>query len=196
MFHIETIKETSASENWDWSNVILFTVDVKALYPSICYEFLAKAIKYVFDTCTTWVSEVKTLLIELVMYTLENQQLFWNDMFYILNKGIPTGSKHAVPLANMFLSFILIDALKTDDVLKESFDSKIKLWKRFIDDGTGIFIGSISDFLEFYTLLQVAFRKYNLELTCDTDSYTVTTDGLIEKATKQITFLDVRIIYV
>ena len=193
LFHIETIKETSASENWDWSNVILFTVDVKALYPSICYDFLAEAIQYVFDTCTTWTPEVKALLIELIMYTLENQQLFWNDMFYILNKGIPTGSKHAVPLANMFMSFILIDALKTDEALKEMFDSKIKLWKRFIDDGTGIFAGSISDFLEFYTLLQVAFGKYNLELTCDTDSYSVTTDGLVEKATKQITFLDVEL---
>ena len=93
------------------------------------------------------------------MYTLENQQLFWNGLFYLLNKGIPTGSKHAVPLANMLLSFILIDALNTDVRLKEIFDTKIKLWKRYIDDGTSIFTGNISEFIKFYTLLQVAFRK-------------------------------------
>ena len=139
------------------------------------------------------IPEAKAILIELIMYTLENQQLFWNGLFYLLNKGIPTGSKHAVPLANMLLSFILIDGLNTDVRLKEIFDTKIKLWKRYIDDGTGIFTGNISEFIKFYTLLQVAFRKYNLELTCETDSFIFTAEGLVEKATKQLTFLDIEI---
>ena len=32
---IETIKEISAIGNWDWRNIILFIVDVKALYPFV-----------------------------------------------------------------------------------------------------------------------------------------------------------------
>ena len=107
-----------------------------------------------------------------------------------LKQGIATGAKHAVPLANILLSFIMIDMLNNNPL----FDSDIKLWKRFIDDGVGVFNGSINDFLGFFRLLQESFRKFDLEITCDTDTHTISENGTVsEKQDKYITFLDVEV---
>ena len=43
----------------------------------------------------------------------------------MLSQGIATGAKHAVPLANIFLSFIVKDMLDEDEVLASQFDSKL-----------------------------------------------------------------------
>ena len=191
--HIESVKQQAIIEEWDWKNFILFNIDVKALYPSVKFKFLCKALHDVFDTCTTWSEQSKNVLVDLIIYTLENQQISWNGNFYLLKQGIATGAKHAVPLANILLTFILKDALKFNESLKSSFDNEIKLWKRYIDDGTGIYEGTIEDFMHFYRLLQDSFKKFDLDITCDTDTHTVTDTGVIEKSNKFITFLDVEI---
>ena len=74
----------------------------------------------------------------------------WNGDYYILKQGIATGTKHAVPLANILLSCIVIDMKNNNSELGNLFDSSVKLWKRFIDDGVGVFKGSIDDFLSFF----------------------------------------------
>ena len=73
-------------------------------------------------------------LIEVILYTLETQQIYWNSKYYTLNQGIPTGGKHSLPLANIFLSYILISSLEFDLNLKHNFHENIKLWCRYIDD--------------------------------------------------------------
>ena len=128
------------------------------------------------------------------MYTLENQQIYWNSIYYILNQGIPTGGKHSVPLANIFLSFILRNSLDTQLDFKSNFCENIKLWKRFIDDCGGIYHGNITTFLNWFNLLKSCFRRFDLDLTCDTDSHNITSDGVVsEKVDKCITFLDIDI---
>ena len=149
----------------------------------------------VFDKCTTWSTEVKHLLVELTLYTLENQQVLWNEKYFQLNQGLPTGAKHSVPLANILLTFILLSALDiTGSSLLDLFTSKVKLWKRYIDDCTGVFKGHIDDFKQFFQLLQSAFSKFGLELTCETDGYIQFKDNsFVEKANQAITFLDVEL---
>ena len=191
--HIEELKKKASEEHWNWKDYVLFTVDVKALYPSVKFNSLKLSLIAVFDKCTTWGSEVKHLLVELILYTLENQQVCWNGKYYKLNQGLPTGAKHSVPLANILLSFILLSALDTNRSLSELFDSKLILWKRYIDDCTGIFKGRIDEFKQFYALLQNAFRKFGLELTCETDSHTCKENDFIEKDIKFITFLDIEL---
>ena len=44
-------------------------------------------------------------MFEIIFYTLQNQQLKWNDTIYLLKQGIPTGAKHSVPLANNLLTY-------------------------------------------------------------------------------------------
>ena len=46
----------------------------------------------------------------------------------MLNKGIPTGGKHCVPLANIFLTYILRDLLNTNPDFRIQFETNIKLY--------------------------------------------------------------------
>ena len=193
LFHLEQTKDIALSENWNWDDMIVFSIDVKALYPSVNFEFLEKAINNAFDTCTAWSTEVKDTLVALILHTLKRQQVRWNGFYYMLNRGIPTGSKHAVPLANIFLTFIILDALSTDDNLRRSFDVQVKLWKRYIDDCSGIFHGNITEFMSFFRSLQAAFSKYGLELTCETDSYSVSDGCTTVKSDQFSTFLDMEL---
>ena len=110
----------------------------------------------------------------------------------MLNQGVPTGGKHSVPLANILLCYIFVHALENEVEFRDSFESLIYLWKRFIDDCCGIFKGPIVEFLKWFTLLKSVFMRYSLELTCDTDSHTINdSNEHFEKQDKVITFLDV-----
>ena len=188
---LEVLK-TSAKQ-WDWEDTIIFTIDVKALYPSVKFEHLRKALNHVFDSYTTWSDAIRETLVDLILYTLENQQIRWDGKFYMLNQGLPTGAKHSVPLANIFMSFIVLEALRSCPELDTLFASKVKLWKRFIDDGVGVFLGNITEFYNFFQLLQSVFRRYDLELTCDTDSHTVDASGINVKQECCVSFLDIEL---
>ena len=163
----EKVNETAASENWNFDDILMFGIDVAALYPSVQFEYLKLALNDCFDSCTNWSQHVKSILVELIMYTLENQQLYWNQMYYILNKGIPTRGKHCVPLANIFLSYIIKNLLRTDLIFRNEFENSVKLWKRYIDDCGGVFLGQ-SNFERFFTTLEEQFNKFGLQLTHET----------------------------
>ena len=187
------IRVLSQNENWDWENVTIFTIDVKALYTSIKFEFMKKALLKCFQDCTTWSSDVISILIEIIMYTLNNQQIIWNNQYHMLSQGVPTGAKHSVPLANILLTFIILELLNSDNNFKSKFDAFVKLWKRFIDDCGGIFLGNIGSFLHFFKNLSEHFRKFSLELTCDTDTHKIDGENVMEKDDKTISFLDIEI---
>ena len=193
LYEIECIKTTAMEENWDWENMTLFTIDVKALYPSVKYDFLKTALKHCFQVCTDWNSYNIDILISIIMYTLSNQQVMWNNLYHMLNQGIPTGAKHSVPLANIFLTFILLELYNKNIDFKNNFESKLKLWKRFIDDCGGIIHGKIDIFADFFQKLRSHFNRFDLDLTCDTDTHVINDDTVIEKNEKFVTFLDMEI---
>ena len=131
---IENLNEKIRNEHWNIGKATLFMVDVKALYPSVKLPLLKIALISCFKETTDWTDTTITILVNLIMYTLEHQQIQWNGQFYKLNQGIPTGAKHCVPLANIFLTYIIKELLKKDSTFKHTFDTNIKIWKRFIDD--------------------------------------------------------------
>ena len=122
LLRLERVKNIAVEENWVLSCNILFSVYVKALYPSVKFDKLVIALEHRFKKCTTWSHDVINSLIEVILYTLENQQIYWGSKYYTLNQGIPTGGKHSVPLANIFLSYILISSLGSDPNFKHNFD--------------------------------------------------------------------------
>ena len=107
----------------------------------------------------------------------------------MLCRGIATGAKHSVPLANILLSFIMLSAVEEDP----AFMSQLKLWVRYIDDCNGIFMGTIQEFKAWFQKLQVIFRRYSLELTCDTHSHYCVERDFIPKVEEGVTFLDMDI---
>ena len=105
-------KNVAKAQHWVWDNHVLFTIDVKALYPSVKFVHLQKALMHAFTKCTVWPNEVKDTLIKLIIYTLENQQILWDSKFYLLCQGLPTGVKHSLPLANLFFIFYYARSIK------------------------------------------------------------------------------------
>ena len=142
----------------------MFGIDVQALYPSVNFEHLATAIVDCLNSCTDWSLPVKSLLLEIIIYTLEEQQIVWNGGYYKLNKGIPTGGRHCVPLANILLTYILKDLVKSNIKFRMEFETNLKLWKRFIDDCAGVHIGR-DNFLNFFNMLNEHCNKFDLNLT-------------------------------
>ena len=177
---ISNLNKKVELEHYDINNMLMFSIDVKALYPSVKFLHLQVALKYCFETVTNWSDSFINTLIKLIIYTLEHQQIKWNDVFYMLTQGIPTGGKHCVPLANIFLTFILITLIKSDSVFKSIYDTNLKLWQRYIDDCLGIFMGKSKLFDKYFSKLKAQFKKYDLDLT-------------IEKSYTDIVILDIEI---
>ena len=186
---IEEVKSTAVEEMWDWDMITLFTIDVKAFYPSVKFEFLEIVLTNCFQGCTNWNPYNIDILITIIMYTLSNQQISWLNHYYVLNQGIPTGAKHSIPLAKNFLTFILLGLLNS--IFKMTFESNMKLWKRFIDDCGSMISGNIEVFLSFFQMLHTHFNKYALDLTCDSDTYIIDNENIREKGEKHATFLDI-----
>ena len=167
---LECIQDTNdkiIQEHWDLNKAILFSIDVKALYPSVKLEYLKKALTESFKEWTDWSHTNITILVNIIMYTLENQQIYWNGDFYKLNQGIPTGAKHCVPLANILLTFIIRELMKEDEMFASMVKENIKIWKRFIDDVLGMFLGRERAFKNYLKKLVNKFKKYGLELTSE-----------------------------
>ena len=186
--HIESINDRPDT---NWNEVILFTIDVKALYPSIKFVYLFDSLKDCFKCCTKWNSRQIATVLELIFYTLQNQQIQWDNKIYTLKQGLLTGGKHSVPLANIFLTYILRQLLRTDNVFKNIFTQEILLWKRFIDDGGGASKGDIHSFIRWFGILQEHFGTFELELTADTDTHAIVNGNPVEKEIKEATFLDI-----
>ena len=51
---IEQIKTIATEELWDWDKKTLFTIVVKAFYPSVKYDLLESALRKCFQVCTNW----------------------------------------------------------------------------------------------------------------------------------------------
>ena len=129
----------------------------------------------------------------MIFYTLQHQQLKWNNNIYLLKQGIPTGAKHSVPLANIFLTYIMRTLLQTNQTFNNIFNNNIVLWKRFIDDGGGISRGNIEYFMYWNGILKEHFRKFELELTADTDSHSIDGNNYTLKDSSLSTYLDIDI---
>ena len=177
---IEEINSRIEEEDWDLKIATLFSVDVKALYPSVKLHHLKKALLESFEEFTDWSPTCIQILVNIIMYTLENQQIKWEEKLYMLNQGIPTGAKHCVPLANIFLTFIIKGLINKDQHFRKMFEENVKIWKRFIDDCLGMFLGRKRGFDKFYDKLKKQFKMYDLELT-------------MEMSEERITMLDLEI---
>ena len=165
---IEDTNKKIEEEQWNLIKATLFSIDVKALYPSVKLTHLKKALTESFQNWTDWSKTSITILVNIIMYTLENQQIRWNGSLYMLNQGIPTGAKHCVPLANIFLTFIFRELIKSDQSFEKMFLENLKIWQRFIDDCFGLFLGEETHFSNFYTKLTEQFKKFDLDLTLET----------------------------
>ena len=110
----------------------LFSIDAKALYPSIKTEFLPVAVRDALDSCTTWGSGRKDVFVKLVEYSVSYAVVHYRDKWYRIILGLPTGGAESVCLANIFVKWVLKNYFSTTDGIKWS--TYILVFRRFIDD--------------------------------------------------------------
>ena len=73
---LESVKNRHRS----FDDFVLFSVDVKALYPSVRLDLLREALLSCFAYETDWEPAVREILADLILYTLENQQQSFSDL--------------------------------------------------------------------------------------------------------------------
>ena len=78
------------SQNLQNENVNLFTLDVKALYPSIQPELALQAIREVLSTDKTTNKNTKTAIAQFIELSFENSYVAYRDECYKSKVGIPT----------------------------------------------------------------------------------------------------------
>ena len=66
--YIEIAKNELNEESVNWDEIILYTIDVKALYPSVKFNYLVNSLKDCFGKCTNWTETQINIIIELIVF--------------------------------------------------------------------------------------------------------------------------------
>ena len=88
---IENVNQQINNEHWNLNNATLFAIDVKALYPSVKLPLLRNALIGSFKKWTDWTDTTITILVGIIMYTLENNRLFGMSSTIYQTKVFPRG---------------------------------------------------------------------------------------------------------
>ena len=136
----------------------LFTLDVKALYPSIRPDVALESLVEAFGKDTTTPTDTKTTLLEMAEMLFEHSYIKCKEACYRPKEGIPTGGCNSRQTADCTLHKV-IEAAKANIPLW----SLIDLFKRFIDDIFGVWKGTKRQFTKFVELLNHETMKFGIE---------------------------------
>ena len=123
----------------------LFTLDVKALYPSIDPNLLPDAIEAALSVVTDFSPQRKKFIIDLVKFNISNAVTHYRGDWFKSLMGIPTGASDSVCLANIYMKWVLIKFFSKNPGFKQLIVSLM----RFIDDLFGGWIGTLRQFSSF-----------------------------------------------
>jgi len=146
-------KSQITSKNID--TLYINTADVKSLYPNISRELVKEATTHTLKRHSCYTDITISIIVDLILYCLNNVVVQHESDFYTQNKGIITGDNHSVSLANITLHFIILPIAETLN--------KAIIFKRFIDDITWIADGEEINNLIITTLTE-CFKNAQLEL--------------------------------
>ena len=136
----------------------LFTLDVKALYPSIRPDIAKFALADALKEDRTTASGTKVALKEMTDLLFEKSFVACKGKCYQPQEGIPTGGCNSRQTADCTLHWLLETV--RGDIPSWEF---IELFKRFIDDIFGIWKGTERQFRRFVELLNQQTKLYGIE---------------------------------
>ena len=138
----------------------LFSLDVKALYPSINPKFLPNAVRMALDTVTTFTEKKKLMIIDLVKFSVSNACIHYRNNWFKMVEGLPTGASDSVALANIYVKWVLILFHRNKEA--SSLSRYILLLSRFIDDLFGGWSGTRRQFDQFVNVFNLFGIKYGV----------------------------------
>lgn len=124
-------------------NANFFTFDVSSLYTNIDIEEGLTALHWFLETQTEFPPSAKECIEQFSRFILENNFFTFKKNIYKQIHGIAMGTPFAVSFANIFLLF-----LEKNRIL-HIFKPNLLVYKRYIDDAFGIWIGSQAMFFDF-----------------------------------------------
>ena len=139
-------------------NFNLFTIDVAKLYPSIQSELAEEALAYLFRNLDEEDRNIGEAVKTFVKLSLEESYVTYKERVFKPKIGIPTGGSLSRQIADTFLHWLLFQKIDTS-VMNAT---ELRLWKRFIDDGIGIWKGTRRTFTSFINKLNKEANKYGI----------------------------------
>ena len=109
---IKQLQHVNESKILEKENVYLFTLDVKALYPSIKPELALQAIRDVLQTDKSTDKNIRTAIARLTELSLENSYVSYRDECFKPKVGIPTGGSLSRQIADIFFT---LDSILQDE---------------------------------------------------------------------------------
>ena len=138
-----------------------FTFDFEALYDSLTPELVKEAIKFAIAKCRpNWSIDFSNWVVSNIDLSMKSAICFHKGKWYKPVDGIPTGGSLSVQLANIAVFYVLHLTLYSN----ESLMCHIHSIKRFIDDETGFFSGTMIQFESWKNELTSALNKYKLNV--------------------------------
>ena len=154
----ELIKKYNEKEKQPNKQINLFTIDVEKLYPSIKTNLAIEALKDMLSTNESLDTNTKIAIDAFVKFTLEEAFITYKDDCYKSKIGIATGGCNSRQIADIYLQWMLFKKIKPK--LKDW--SSIEFWKRFIDDGIGLWTGEEIEFHNFIKNLNKEAQLYGI----------------------------------
>ena len=152
------VNELNESNTINTENFNLFTIDVAKLYPSIQPELAKEALTDLFGNLEEEDANVAEAVKTFVKLSLEESYVTYKERVFKPKVGIPTGGSLSRQIADTFLHWLLFK--KIDQSIMNSTERKF--WKRFIDDGIGIWKGTRRTFNSFINKLNKETNKYGI----------------------------------
>ena len=134
------------------SGVLLFSIDVKTLYPSIQIPILMEALQDDLDSSSDYSDIRKTCILNIAEFCLNNAAVEFRGEWFKASLGIITGGSASVPFANIFMRFVTKD-FKSECLL---------FWVRFIDDVFGSLRGTLRSFTVLLAALNSHLAPYGI----------------------------------
>ena len=154
----ELIKEFNEKETPPEQELNLFTIDVEKSYPSINPTLALEALKEMLTLDKSLDKDIKVIIETFITFTLKESYVTYKDRCYKSKVGIPTGGCNSRQIADIYLQWLLFKKIKPK-IEEWGF---IVFWKRFIDDGIGLWSGSKDEFYHFMSLLNKESQEFGI----------------------------------
>ena len=152
------VNELNESNSLTTENFNLFMIDVAKLYPSIQSELAEEALVDLFGSLDEEDANIGEAVKSFVKLSLEESYVTYKERVFKPKIGIPTGGSLSRQIADTFLHWLLFKNIDTS-VMNTT---ELRFWKRFIDDGIGIWKGTRRTFISFINKLNKEANKYGI----------------------------------
>ena len=154
---LKMMNDLKSSNTINNDNYNLFTIDVEKLYPSIQPQLAEEAISDLLSNVTDEEVDVAVAVKEFVKISFCESYVTYKDRVFKPKVGIPTGGSLSRQIADTFLHWVLFKKIRN---VMNTYE--LKFWKRFIDDGIGIWKGTKRTFISFLKKLNKETKAYGI----------------------------------